>query len=338
MFTGKVTAGIKLLSVSGFYLKPGEIVSLRVVKKLFNNKWAVSIGGKLLIAYTDIDLKPGTIIKAKVVIEENHIILKLNQIAEDAADIVISKYGLESDELNHTIVMSLLRAGVAIKEEYITLIRNLIRNRNKAGKKLSRLLAVMLDKGILLKYLDMEEIMPLIFEDSFGRRQKEDRKRRENQSSEKREYSLKKYIKRRITAVDNNNTNLLQLFNHLNAVNDNWIAVPFGIEYDNTRVSGTIRINIDSYKKSVKKIVIQSSIDGIHLSFIAHRKNPGYFLSVFCDSDSFKKHIKYELGNLKTKLQNLGVIIDDTILYDDYCDGFSSIRHDPVYKPVDTLG
>jgi len=338
MFSGKITDRIEILSTSGIHLHPGEFVSLKIVKSLFHNKWAVSIGGKLLTAYSDIDLNPGQVVKARVLVEENRLVLKIAPKNIDAVNVLLEKYSIEPDALTRAIVMSFLKTGLAVREENIIAIKNLIKNSKKSKTKLIRLLTIMLDKGITLKHLDMEKILPLIFEDSQSSRKERERRKKQGYNREKRLEELKKYINSRVESVSSSDANLLQIFNHIKAVHDNWITTPFRIENEKITLSGSIRIQYDYFKKIVNIIVIQCSFDSVDLSFILKNQQQNYTLSILCNKEDYAKILKRELPKLNIKLQNLGVKIDDTILEDTYFDGFSLEKLKEVYKPIDTVG
>ncbi|MCD6123322.1 MAG: hypothetical protein J7K04_15930 [Spirochaetales bacterium] len=343
MLSGKITDRIELQHNSDIHLRPGDYISLKVVKNIFHNKWAVSIGGRLLTAYSDIDLIPGQIIKAKVLLEENRLILKITNKNIDTVNVLLEKYGINSDSLTRSIVLSLMRTGLAVREEYIIAIKSLIKNSKKAETKLIRLLAIMLDKGIIIKHLDMERILPLIYENSQYKNSQSDRrekgeKRKKEQRRAKRTEELKKYIFSRLNAVSDSENNLLQIFNQIKATHDNWLITPFRIKDGKETLSGSIRIQYDYFQKTVNRIVIQCSFNSVNLSFYLRNVQGGYSLSVFCNEQNYTDLIKRELPKLSIKLQNLRVKIDDTILEDTFFDGFSLEEPENIYKPIDTVG
>ena len=338
MFSGKITDRIEILSADGFHLSRGQTVSLKVVKNIVNNKWAVSIAGKLLTAYSEIELIPGKIVRARVLIEGNRLILKIAPKNMDPVNVLLEKYGVESDDVTRNIIISFLKTGLGVKAENIAFIKTLIKNSKKTSTKLIRLLSIILDKGITLKHLDMEKITPLIFEDSPDNRKEREKKKRQGSNREKYPENLKGYIRSRINAVTDDRTDLLQIFNHIKAKHDNWFITPFRIEKEQSLLSGTIRIQFDYFKKTVNIVVIQCSFNNVNFSFILKNQQHNYSLSILCNSCGYAKFIKKELPKLGIKLQNLSVKIDDNILDDKYFDGFSLNKIEEIYKPVDTVG
>ena len=61
----------------------------------------------------------------------------------------------------------------------------------------------------------------------------------------------------------------------------------------------------------------------------------GYSMSVFCSDPQAGGTSRKEFGELRLKLQNLGIKTDDTIRIDDGFDGFSPAEDAPPYRGID---
>ena len=63
----------------GLGLKAGDVVTLHVLKRLTDDKWAVGLKGRVLPARTDLDLSPGSTLRARVQSSAGRIVFVLDR-------------------------------------------------------------------------------------------------------------------------------------------------------------------------------------------------------------------------------------------------------------------
>ncbi|MBA7543311.1 hypothetical protein ES705_35641 [subsurface metagenome] len=169
-----------------------------------------------------------------------------------------------------------------------------------------------------------------------GREQRQRRSKKESPGSDK----LVRLLKERVNAKDGAQYNLLQLFNHFKANNDNWLIIPYNFETSSSRLSGTLRLLYDPYGKVTRRIVliVNDDDEGGRWSFLLQRRGVKSRLYLFCNRKKQRRAGNNNLAGLQAKLQNLGVEVDDTIGEDGVFDGFSLPWEGQSFKRIDTLG
>jgi hypothetical protein len=138
---------------------------------------------------------------------------------------------------------------------------------------------------------------------------------------------------------------VLPLFNHLQGggTEQQWLIVPYEYTFSNPddRLYGTIRIRYDLIKKKPDRVILLvNNEQGSRWWFVIEpnvsaAKTSPVQVSVFSRD---QLNGGRGLVILRSKLQNLGVEIDDTIREDHDFDGFSLPGEGLNYKAVNTEG
>ncbi len=318
-------------------LQPGDFVSVKIIRRLAGNKWSVGIRGRVISVYSELDLEAGAALRALVSREGKGFVLRIGVKGEPPLLQTLVKYGLHPDPVNAQIVMALLQSGVAVKEKVVLHIRRLLKRLNLEPKRFARLVAMVLSKKIDLSSAGIDTLMDLL---SYGDRNN-GKHRYKRRKMPRQAHRLSQDVKTGI-CERHGGDNTLQLFNHLKGVGGNWIIIPYDYAGDHGQhLSGTIRLHYPFPGKPDRMVMSVQQEGRAAWSFVLMSGPKGSSsgssqLSVFCNEEESIPLFQREMAGLRSKLQNLGVEIDDTILTDDDFDGFSLPCSESPYKMVDT--
>ncbi|MBN1799305.1 MAG: hypothetical protein JW822_12060 [Spirochaetales bacterium] len=326
---------IKLNAGFQFSLKSGDFIYISVIKKVAVNKWAIGIHGKTVPAYSDIELKPGDIIRAQVFIKGNKINLKLMEDKGNLLQEKLQQQGIANDKLSMLIISSLIKAGMAVDAYTIDKIKQLLKIFKKDDRGIISLLIHVFKKGISLDSPQIHELLSLL---NYGEKRKEKKERKRKQENSAYNIKAKKVIKECILRSDDNINNILAVFNQLKAEGENWIIIPYDFNLEQIELSGTIRVLYDPYSKKVlKMVVIVWANDEQRWSFIINTERTPKTMKIYSDSKQMIKKAANGLSELALKLDNNNVKIDDTKFEDENFDGFYPVDEVNYYKSIDTL-
>lgn len=333
--------GIRIDAKPGLPLQVGEYVSLKVIKRVMGNKWALGLKGQVLAARSEIELIPGETIRAQVSRVGRQIFFKINSKPENRLETFIAQSGLPLDAVSKQIVAAMLRCGLPLYPAIIQRIRELLVRHKGRGNRLARIITMLFDKnleGDSPAFAGLIELLGFGEEGSEnrgqGRKQRQRRSKKESHGRDK----LVQLLKDRVNAKAGTQYNLLQLFNHFKANNDNWLIIPYNFETGSSLLSGTLRLLYDHYGKVTRRFVlIVNDDEGNRWSFLLQRRDGKNRLHLFCNREKHRWAGSNNLTGLQAKLQNLGVEVDDTIGEDGVFDGFSLPWEGQNFKRIDTL-
>lgn len=342
MIPASELSGIRIDAKPGLSLQAGEYVSLKVIKRIIGNKWALGLKGQVLAARSEIDLFPGETIRARVSRVGRQIFLKINYKSENRLETLIAQSGLATDAVSKQIVAAMLRSGLSLNPAVIQRIRELLSQpqRRENGRRLARIIATLFDKNLEGDSPAFSGLIELLgFGEEGSEKRGQDRKQHHLKKKSPDRDELVKLLKERVNAKPGVQYNLLQLFNHFKANNDNWLVIPYNFETGGSYLAGTLRLLYDPYGKLLNRIIlIVNGDEGSRWSFLLCRRGKKNQLHVFCNQEKFRRAGNNTFPKLQTKLQNLGVEVDDTIGEDETFDGFSLPWEGQSLKKIDTLG
>jgi hypothetical protein len=330
-------------------LRPGDSVLVRVIKHLAGNKWAVGIRGRVLPAFSEVELAAGQRLKAQVAVRQGRVTLRVSGEPQDTIRALLLRQGMRPDPLLETIVKAFLSSGLSVAPERLQAARRLLEKMKLDPRKFSRILAVMLEKGMDLRSRGLEQLLSVL---GYGEQESDGGQRRRRRMSPD-AGQLAKQLKSEVEQQGGEGSSL-QVFNHLRAEHDGWVVIPFDYTCDDSgRIYGTIRLLYDPLRRQTDRLVVVArSESGGKWSFVLRGKGrpgpgapgpgapgPGGELTIFHDSPPAggSGRIKAELDVLRSKLQNLGVKIDDTIREDQSFNGFDLPWEELSYQSVDTV-
>ncbi len=349
-------------------LRSGETVSVSVVRSAGQGAWTVLLRGRMLTALSAVELRPGTVLAARVERSGTAIHLRLLSTDADLAR-MLSDARLPNDELAQEASRALLRSGLGVTAERLWRSREAARGGEEGLARRLRSAAEALRKLPDLGPDDLELLCRLMSgadeSSSGGRRGRRERRRsRKRQAdSESSVGSVEEVVRAglwgdakadgslsgaaaatRGEPQSSRAVSLLRLFNHQRASEQSWLVMPCRFRAaSGSEISGSVRVLFDSTSLRIRALVVGVSAErGPWWWFrLTPGAGPGELQDsecrVFCDSPEGAKVAGLELAALRGQLGKLGVRVADTVADGALFDGFSIVGPgDP--RPVDLLG
>jgi hypothetical protein len=335
-----VQLSIRVDARSKVQLRPGDFVFLEVIKRLADGKWAVRIEGKALTARSELPLYPGQRLRAQVAaspgrLAQGRLVLRLSETPADPVQSLLRQQGLKQDAVAAEIAGALLRGGVPARSETVQQARRLLAKTRLDPKRAARLVALAAEKKLDLGSPGLAAVIETL---SYGDQERGRRRYRGRQMPGEAP-ELAGTLRAVVEQAQPSEDNALQLFNHLKGEQAAWVIVPYDFTYPPSgRIYGTIRLRFDPSRRRTDRVVLSARSEGKPaLSFLLHRGGDGDRLQVVSSDRKATQKARAEFAELRRKLQNLGVKVDDTIHKDDVFDGFSLSEEEPFYRSIDTL-
>jgi hypothetical protein len=310
-------------------LRSGDSVLVTVIKRLTGGKWAVGIRGRVLPAFSEVELTPGQRLRALVGIQHGRITLKIAGRAADPIQELIVRQGLQPNQLVESIVTAFLRSSLAITPERVRQVSHLLERLRLDPKKFARIIAVILEKGIVLRSRGLEQLLNLL---GYGEQESggEQGRRRSRDADQ-----LVRQLRSDVERPEGGKGSSLQVFNHLKGSRHTWVIIPLDYNLDDSgRIYGTLRLRYDVQQQRTDRLIVAvRCAKGGKWSFLLDPLS----LRMFIFGDPVDKMRKAELDVLLLKLQNLGVKTDDTIREEKNFDGFDLPWEELSYHYVDTI-
>ena len=327
MRTNALTGPITVIARSGTSLRSGDQVSVHVLKRLAGSKWAVALGGQVYPARSDLELKPGDILRTQVERQGNRLTLRIRQHA-------LGTLGISGgDKISSLIISSLLETRIPVNTRMLRRLQKLTEKPEKNKQRTARAVALLMEKNIdpfsrgagrLLEILSLTGNSP----DRRGGTFPEDRKRLMQE--------LKKIISR--TAGDKQEKHPVQVFNHLTSGKRTWIVVPYRFEIPSGIYCGALRLLFDKSQKRFVRFVLEAkSDDNDRWSFLLIPDREGFSLRVFCGDDDLRGRAQKKIHFLRSILRNHAVKCDDDIYDAELFDGYEVAWESDCRRNVDTF-
>lgn len=318
-------------------LKTGELVTFRVRSQVAPDTWLVSLKGKQVQVRAEVPLSAGDLLKARAHFERGQLFLKLiTHQQTSAAERYLQRHGITPSPTYKHLLEALMRSELPLREEIVSYAaRALFASRRSDSRRLSRFLAVMIDKGLRPSPEKAEELYQAVEEppdhhqergrgrhhdDGAGeqnRRQQEKRRqlsRKEPASQQDEKAGADRPPRAEdirlqcLRAAEQENS--LQLWNHAVGPHDNWIVVPLAWEHGGERIEGRARIRIVGGKADRFTLSVYARNQWHFAVSLADRRNS---ITVYSDSRKVQEQAGYVLEALRENLHNKEVEIDDII-------------------------
>jgi hypothetical protein len=327
-----VTPGsIQVSARQGLGLKAGDVVTLHVLKRLTDDKWAVGLKGRVLPARTDLDLSPGSTLRARVQSSAGRIIFVLDRGAATPLADALGRQGIPATPEAQFIAAALIRSGRAVDHPTIERVRALLARTRLEARRGARAAATMLDKGIDLSSDGAAELLELVcLEEPGGRDPRRQRGRPFPQNGREAKESLAK------TASTDEPSSSLHVYNALRGRSETWIVIPFQYREGKTECPGSLRLLVDPYAGRLRRLVVGVRPAGAgtwHFEFGLEGRRR---MTVYCDEGPALRAARENLDTLTAKVHNMGIEVSDTVREGREFDGFSSA--DAVIAAVDAEG
>ena len=345
MRTIDVSGSIQIPSSAGFSAKNGDVLHVSVVKRLFGNKWAVAVGGRVFSAVSQLDLKQGQKIRVIVHRLGRQIVLQTQSATDlelnDSIGVPGLRYNAELELMTESLSRSNLAAPLPELANLLSIFRRIGRKfKLRGGKKhrkyasrVSRSLALIFEKKLNLRSRQVDELVKIL---ALLQNGAEDP--RETKCFPESNRALREKLRHQLnkTVAPENDGHLLQLFNHVAATDETWIVVPLHFSTNSSDYSGIVKLLYNHPKSWIRKLVFEISVGDELWSFVFTHKNKKLKLKLFCDRDRLLKSEFAKIYKLISNLRNQGVECDDSIYDGCQFDGFSGRMEDLSRRVVDT--
>ncbi|HEQ71101.1 MAG TPA: hypothetical protein ENN69_01300 [Spirochaetia bacterium] len=322
-------------------LKPGETVTVNILKPLAPGKWAVGIRGSVFPARSSVDLTAGDVLKALISVEQGRIVLRLVSEEQTVLARALLAEGLPADELTLLIVGTLVKNSLKIDEQVILRIKSLLGELKGDSKRLSRLMGLVLSKGISLSGNGIKALIELL---DFGGREeqrREKKKKREHPPLSVTTAEVMDAFSEAIESMLARPASSLAVFNHLHRPDSDgqWIVLPFNLDREAFSVHGTLRLKIDPGSGRMQTLVLSVADGGEkRLSFLLIPLGTGYRLTVYSNHAHLIGTRLSTFHEQVERLHTLGVQCHEMVESDVTFDGFEPDEEDFGYRHVDMEG
>lgn len=231
-------------------LRSGQIVRANVIKQLAPSKWMLGIGGRTIAASAERTLTPGMSFLAQVRIESGTILLQpYSEVGGQAGALrFLAAEGLPQDDLSVTILRALLRSGMPLDPARIRSAYAFFRARDQVSARQVRAYLIMQQKGIEPSADALDRFVDAL--DGFSGRgdsrrggeggaghrgaghrgdgHGEGHAPPQRRGSQQR--SADETVSELATRREDDATDLLHAFNHLDSGRGHWVVIPFSVE------------------------------------------------------------------------------------------------------------
>jgi hypothetical protein len=333
MIPRNVGGNIRIAAQPRLGLQTGETVSLHILKRLDGNKWAVGIQGRVFPARTNLDLRAGTTIQARVDYHAGHIVLAVVEGHEQAAGSVLPGQRVIGD-LAGLIAASLLRAGRPVTEEIVSRMKAVIERSKLPKERAARSLAALNDKGIDTFGPGAEKLVEAF---AFGEKEGGSYRGYKKKKLPRDAGAVGEFVKA-LPADAEIEPGPLAVFNHLRARSQSWVVLPFLFAEEGEEYPGTLKILYDPFLHRPRVVSLTVTPHGgssvsFHLILEGKKR-----MSLFVGDPLFRAAAQRNLEELTAKFRNLGIEVDDIIHGEEDFDGFSPMGEGTLMRNVDTVG
>jgi len=311
-------------------LRPGQSVSVNVIKHLEGAKWAVAIKGRVFPAFSELPLQAGQLLRARVSTAEGKLVLTVSEEVTDAVRAALVRQGLVAGGEAEMIAHALARSGLPILAETIEKVRALLTRSGLEQRRTARIAATMIDRGIDPAGPAARALLPVL---GFGERGGEDNRRYRGRQLPDTPRAVKEFA----AALSGNavaRPSILQAYNHIRAKSQSWVVIPFVFTSGGQRIAGTMKILFDPFQSRPLAFTLCTEGISFHIPLGAR---PGK-LAIYCDDEALLRAAQRGLDSLRSKFHNMGLEVDDIINKGEAFDGFSPAEEGMILPSVDTVG
>ncbi len=324
---------IQVSTRPGLGLRTGDVVSLHVIKRLTDDKWAVGLKGRVLAARTDLDLAPGATLRARVQSAAGTVVFVLDRgTASPLAD-ALNRQGMPLTQDAQLIAAALIRSGRAVDAAGVDRVRSLLAKTRLEARRGARAAATMLDKGIDLSSAGAADLLELLCLGEPGGR---DARRQRGRPFPKNGGEAKGALS--APASPDGASSGLHVYNALRGRSETWIVVPFLYREGTTDCAGSLRLLVDPFAGRLNRMVVGVHPSGgaaWHFEFALEGNRR---MTVYCDDAAALRTERENLDTLTAKVHNMGIEVSDTVREGRRFDGFSSADADGAIAAVDAEG
>lgn len=325
-----IRGAIRISMASETGLRPGQSVSVHVIKHLEGAKWAVAIKGRVFPAFSELALKAGQTLRAHVSAAEGKLLLTVTEEVPDAVRAALVRQGLPTGGDAEVIAHALTRSGLPIVAETILKIRALLTRSGMDPRKSARIAATMVDRGIDPAGPGARALLPVL---GFGERGGEDHRRYRGRQLPDTPRAVKEFTSA-LSGDSAARPSMLQAYNHIRARSQSWVVIPFVFTSGSQRIAGTMKILFDPFQSRPLAFTLSTEDISFHLPLRARQGR----LAIYCGNERLRRAAQRGLDSLRSKFHNMGLEVDDTIKEGNAFDGFAPVEEGEILPRVDTVG
>jgi len=276
------TISLSLRNSAGVSLRTGDTVDVRLLKQISGARWQISLNGKVLSAAVHLPAKPGMILFARVAnLPGGKLVLEVMPPAAEKR--IAAQLGLQPSPDVRAVISALMSSGMSIQPARVEQILSLFMKLRTRSASTARILAMLDDRGINLSADQIEQLIQELganggagSESGSGSSDPRDQQERgtnsqvhessapapqlvEPEALSARLAELLHYFVERTSSPD---SHLLQLFNHVVAEHDHWIAIPFGYNLDDMAVHGSLRVRVRTGSNRSPQVALLVELSG----------------------------------------------------------------------------
>jgi len=330
MNPGPVRGHIQITSRPEQGLRHGELVTLRVIKRLAEAKWAVAIRGKVYPASSELDLQPGSALRARVSLSGGKLLLAVTGDAPDAVRAALGEQGLPAGGDAELIARALARSGLPIIADTIQKVRGLLSRSGLATQAGARAAATLIDKGIDPASAGARAILPIL---AFGEKGGDDPRRYRGRKLPDTPAAVAELVGS-MAAAPSGRPSALQAYNHIRGRAQSWVVIPFLFGEGGERIEGTFKVLVDPFRGQALAFTLALEDIAFHLPL----QGKGRSLAIFCRDERTRRAAERGLDSLRAKFHNMGLEVDDIVNNGNAFDGFSPVEEGMSLAGVDTVG
>ncbi len=325
-----IRGSIRIAAAHDMDLRPGQSVSVSVIKHLEGAKWAVAIKGQVFPAFSELPLQVGQLLRARVSAAEGKLFLAVTEEVPDAVRAALVRQGLPAGGDAEVIAQALARSGLPIVAETIQKVRALIARSGMDTRKAARIAATVVDRGIDPACPGARALLPVL---GFGERGGEDHRRYRGRQLPDTPRAVKEFaagLPGDLVA----RPSALQAYNHIRAKSQSWVIIPFVFTSGSQRIAGTMKILFDPFQSRPLAFTLSTEDISFHLPLRARQGK----LAIYCSNERLRRAAQRGLDSLRSKFHNMGLEVDDIINKGEAFDGFSPAEEGMILPSVDTVG
>ena len=335
-------------------LRPGETVTLTVLERAGPRAWSVLLKGRTLLARSDAELSPGSLLQARVARSGGELLLRLLRTDADLAAL-LREARLPSDGTAQEAARALLRAGLGVTAERLASLRTAARGTDaELGRKL-RAAAEALKKLPDLSADDLELLGRVWLADdepeSRGRRRRQDRRRQRKRGDgtpgQMGEERIGEVVRAGLWGgvepqEATRGVGLLRLYNHTRGEGEeSWAVLPCRfVAAGGEEIRGSVRVLRELASGRVKTVVVGLAAAGRPwwwFRLAPAGAGGAAACELFCPSLEAARDAAPEIRELGVQLGKMGVRLADIIGEGERFDGFSLAGREAP-RPVDLQG
>ena len=297
-------------------LRPGDIVTIKILKQLPAGKWLAAYLNDTIILSSKLNLHPKEIIKARAFQQNGLMSLRMiediseqNRASQPNGPSSTSNE-IPTDVLGRGILGALQRSHVPVNFANVKKMRALLHRMGRTDPTAMRLSAMLIEKDADLSPEALNSLLVFADDAGFSGRGRQERRAQRRFSESAIAEAIKKSLKRQIERGSVQD-DVLHLFNHLRGKGQNWIIIPYRVTIEDESIEGTIRLNTDPLNR-ISRCDVGAHIGNERWEVMFDKLlGDAPRMGVRCDNSRKARAFERNRDGMPEKLRNLALKMDD---------------------------